>query len=175
MYGAMRQRALLLLLVLVWHICVATTAQAKWPDRLPVSPDEVFRKVKSVSPWQEQLLQALWDQDKDSMGYCLGTDLQDAKRLLRESFPDPLPTGPADDPLCSNTSLVMAHLCTPKEVQFWFKVRCSTAGHAPQPPCHASAQRDVCLASHVSCMLTSAHKRVALHTVCSPVSTLAAC
>jgi len=86
------------------------------PQSQPVSGAEHL-----LPAWQDQLLQALWHQHKDKLSFCIGADLEDGKKLLRESFP-PLPSGPADDAVCSNSSLVMAHLCSPQELNFYMKV-----------------------------------------------------
>jgi hypothetical protein len=87
-------------------------------------PGSLPRLDGLVEGWQEQLLQGLWDQHKDNMGYCVGNKLSDAKQLLKESFPSPLPTGPEDDSICSNSTLLMAHLCSPQELKFYMKVSC---------------------------------------------------
>lgn len=94
---------------------------------IPGLPDSLPHANSVVDGWQEQLLQAFWAQNKDSLSFCLGNKLSDAKQLFKESFPSPLPTGPADDPVCSNRTLLMAHLCSPQELRFYYHVSTSAA------------------------------------------------
>lgn len=83
---------------------------------LPTLPDA----DELLQSWQDLLLQGLWEQHRDSMSFCLGGSLPDAKQLLHESFPSPLPTGPADDPVCSDSVQIKSNLCGPQELQYWF-------------------------------------------------------
>mgnify|MGYP001807092905 CR=1 FL=1 len=99
-------------------LLAAAVPTASWT--IPSLPG--FLPHVDTAAWQEQLLQSLWDQNKDSMSYCVGESLSDAKQLFRDSFPSPLPVGPDDDPICSNSSMILAHLCTPQELKFYVKV-----------------------------------------------------
>jgi hypothetical protein len=112
---------------------------------IPGLPSSIPNVDDVADKWQELLLQSLWEQHRDSMSYCVGSSLADAKELFKESFPSPLPTGTLDDQLCSNSSLIMSHLCSPLEVKFYMKVllcahvmRVSiTVRHSYVRACHA--------------------------------------
>jgi hypothetical protein len=106
-----------MLLILAVPALVVSWSIPGFPSNIP-NVDDV------ASQWQEVLLQSMWEQHRDSMSYCVGSSLADAKELFRQSFPSPLPTGPSDDLLCSNSSLIMSHLCSPLEVKFYMKVCC---------------------------------------------------
>ncbi|KAK9815422.1 hypothetical protein WJX72_003407 [[Myrmecia] bisecta] len=41
--------------------------------------------------------------------------------ILQESFPMPLPSGPAEDPVCGNVTEIDAHICGPTEVMEYYK------------------------------------------------------
>lgn len=113
-------------MIVVGMLVAAACPQAAYCWSLPSMPS-IPGSLPGIdtSQWQDQVLQGLWDSHKDSMGYCVGDSLADAKQLFRESFPSPLPleTGPDADPVCSNSSLVLAHLCTHEELDFYMKVR----------------------------------------------------
>lgn len=112
---------------LVWALLSSVVLllhpSAAWSWSLPAIVPEPLPRLDVLSQWQDQLLENLWHQHKDSLSFCTGAELSDAKLLLKESFPSPLPVGPEDDALCSNSSLVMSHLCSPEaELQFYMKV-----------------------------------------------------
>ena len=58
----------------------------------------------------------LQNNTKDKVGFCLGASQRSVLQLIGESFQWPLPTGPADDALCSNSTKIDAHLCGPLEL-----------------------------------------------------------
>lgn len=110
-------------LLLFTAVLLVVVPASSWSiPGLPGLPDSLPQIDGLVEAWQEQLLQGLWDQHKENLGYCVGTKLSDAKQLFKESFPSPLPAGPADDPICSNSTLLLAHLCSPQELKFYMKV-----------------------------------------------------
>jgi hypothetical protein len=97
-----------------------------------------------LSDWQEHL-QLLWSKHKDRISFCVGNNLDDALRLLQKSFPAPLPTGPADDAICSNNTLLYAHMCGPQEIGIYLKVVLS---HSPVKETGVHALLHQCFALH---------------------------
>ena len=54
--------------------------------------------------------------------FCLGDNARGVLNTLSESFPLPLPSGPQDDELCRNSTTLSVHLCTPKDLLYYYKV-----------------------------------------------------
>ena len=54
--------------------------------------------------------------------FCLGDSARGVLNTLAESFPVPLPFGPQDDELCRNSTTLGAHLCTPKDLLYYYRV-----------------------------------------------------
>lgn len=73
--------------------------------------------------WDE-VLNSVWLKAKPHVAFCLGDREPGVIRTMLESFPDPLPTEPADDPVCSNATRLGEHLCGPKSLQEYYKVQC---------------------------------------------------
>lgn len=122
-----------LLLSLLVLSSISATAAWPWPSipGLPDAPDA----LPALPSYQDLLLQGLWQQNKDRLSFCIGSQLSDARALLSESFPSPLPVGPADDPVCANSTLITAHLCSPQALNFYMKVCLLTSAQ----PAHAGA------------------------------------
>lgn len=78
--------------------------------------------------WDE-VLNAVWLKAKPRVAFCLGEGEAGVIRTMLESFPDPLPTEPADDPVCSNATRLAEHLCGPKSLMEYYKVRCYCQPH----------------------------------------------
>lgn len=72
--------------------------------------------------WDE-VLNAVWLKAKPRVAFCLGEGEAGVIRTMLESFPDPLPTEPADDPVCSNATRLGEHLCGPKSLMEYYKVQ----------------------------------------------------
>ena len=77
--------------------------------------------------WDE-VLNAVWLKAKPRVAFCLGEGRAGVLKTMLESFPDPLPTEPANDPVCSNATRLGRHLCGPKSLMEYYKVK-STASH----------------------------------------------
>ena len=56
------------------------------------------------------------------MQFCLGDNARGVLNTLAESFPYPLPSGPQDDELCRNSTTLSVHLCTPKDLLYYYRV-----------------------------------------------------
>jgi hypothetical protein len=66
-------------------------------------------------------VEKLWDTYGKSAAFCLGDSANGVAKLLQQSFPYPLPTGPAHDLLCSNSATIAEHLCEPEEVLMYYE------------------------------------------------------
>ena len=71
--------------------------------------------------WDE-VLNAVWLKAKPRVAFCLGEGRAGVLKTMLESFPDPLPTEPANDPVCSNATRLGRHLCGPKSLMEYYKV-----------------------------------------------------
>lgn len=76
-----------------------------------------------LSQWKQHIAEAIWDKYKGHVDFCVGKDMHTVAKLMRKSFPIPLPVGPPDDAICGNTSALQAHLCTPDEMMIYLKAR----------------------------------------------------
>ena len=65
----------------------------------------------------------LWIRAESGVAFCFGTRERTVLKLLRASFPFPLPTGPPEDAFCSNITRVTARLCGQQEIEYYYKVR----------------------------------------------------
>lgn len=94
-----------------------------------------------LSEW-ERTLELLWNKSEGAAGFCVGSSRWRAERLISLSFPWPLPVAlDSTDAVCSNSSLIDDHLCSPLEIEQYYKVRCFTrAVHAAKggPACAPS-------------------------------------
>ena len=70
-----------------------------------------------------KVLNALWLKAKPQVAFCLGEGEAGVIKTMLESFPNPLPTEPADDAVCSNATRLGQHLCGPKSLMEYYKVR----------------------------------------------------
>ena len=70
----------------------------------------------------DQVLNSVWSQAKPRVAFCLGEGEAGVIRTMLESFPDPLPTEPAGDQVCSNATRLGKHLCGPKSLMAYYKV-----------------------------------------------------
>ena len=70
----------------------------------------------------DQVLDSVWLKAKPRVAFCLGEGEAGVIRTMLESFPDPLPTEPAGDPVCSNATRLGEHLCGPKSLMEYYKV-----------------------------------------------------
>ena len=69
-------------------------------------------------------------------GACSPLHISAAVQVARESFPWPLPSGPAEDAVCSNSTRIGQALCGPDSISTYYKVvllledaRCTEAVH----------------------------------------------
>lgn len=76
--------------------------------------------------WDE-VLNAAWLKAKPRVAFCLGEGRAGVLKTMLESFPDPLPTEPANDPVCSNATRLGRHLCGPKSLMEYYKVMSTTS------------------------------------------------
>ena len=75
----------------------------------------------------------LWNTYGPSVAFCLGDSASGVAEILSQSFPYPLPSGPASDLLCSDSAAIALHLCEPEEVLMYYQVGCASwrAKHSP--------------------------------------------
>ncbi|GAB4817511.1 hypothetical protein N2152v2_004557 [Parachlorella kessleri] len=128
-------------LVLLLLLLLALKGQAWVP---PWERDST--KVAKDSAW-EYTLEVLWNNTKDKVGFCLGASQRNVLQLIGESFQWPLPTGPADDALCSNGTKIDAHLCGPLELDAYYKYMLMTTNPEKIPDtaqCAAGAASTAC-------------------------------
>lgn len=78
----------------------------------------------------DQVLNSVWSHAKPRIAFCLGEGEAGVVRTMLESFPDPLPTEPAGDPVCSNATRLGEHLCGPKSLMEYYKVYCYIQLHS---------------------------------------------
>ncbi len=102
-----RQRFLLL------FVGVATVTAA--PD-LPIPATGAVRDI-----W-DKIVDSAWLTAKPRIAFCLGEKEAGVLKTMLDSFPDPLPTEPAEDPVCSNATELGKHLCGPKSLMEYYKV-----------------------------------------------------
>lgn len=74
----------------------------------------------------DKVLNSVWSKAKPRVAFCLGDGEAGVIKTMLESFPDPLPTEPAGDPVCSNATRLGEHLCGPKSLMEYYKVYCYT-------------------------------------------------
>ena len=94
-------------------------ARLGWPQ--PDLPDAADKKTV-LDARLEEVANAMFNDHKQSVAFCLGNGLPEVLSLLQVSFPSPLPTGPDEDPICSNATRIEAHLCGPEELALWYRV-----------------------------------------------------
>lgn len=70
----------------------------------------------------DKVLNAAWLAAKPHVAFCLGENEPGVLKTMLASFPDPLPTEPAEDPVCSNDTELVKHLCGPKSLMEYYKV-----------------------------------------------------
>ena len=70
----------------------------------------------------DQVLNTVWLKAKPRVAFCLGEGEAGVIKTMLESFPDPLPTEPAGDPVCSNATKLGEHLCGAKSLMEYYKV-----------------------------------------------------
>lgn len=70
----------------------------------------------------DQVLNAVWLKAKPRVAFCLGEAEAGVIKTMLGSFPNPLPTEPAHDPVCSNATRLGEHLCGPKSLMEYYKV-----------------------------------------------------
>ena len=125
--GRRSSTLLALTLCLCWSsICVAN-AQPQKEAFLPVHSSDSFPGDVDLGPLQEEwahLLQNVWSQVSSHVSFCLGSSQQGILRLMKASFPAPLPVGPEDDAVCGNTTRLAWNLCGRLEIEQYYKVRC---------------------------------------------------
>jgi hypothetical protein len=102
-----RQRFLLL------FVGIATATAA--PD-LPIPATGAVRDI-----W-DKVVNSAWLTAKPRIAFCLGEKEAGVLKTMLDSFPDPLPTEPAEDPVCSNATELGKHLCGPKSLMEYYKV-----------------------------------------------------
>lgn len=100
------QRHLCLLLVVLPFLAAAADVPIPEPAR---------------EAW-DKIISAAWLKAKPRVAFCLGEGEAGVIKTMVESFPNPLPTEPADDPVCSNATRLGEHLCGPKSLMEYYKV-----------------------------------------------------
>ena len=111
-------RALQRSCLLLFAACFACAA----PD-LPIPEDQAAR-----DKWAE-VLDTVWSTAKPHVAFCLGNKEAGVVKTVLESFPDPLPTESAAEPVCSNVSQLARQFCGPKSLMEYYKV----AGRKQKP------------------------------------------
>ncbi|KAL4449383.1 hypothetical protein ABPG77_007027 [Micractinium sp. CCAP 211/92] len=115
--------------------------QPQWPQ-----PDDPQEKIDSQ--WA-RTLEALWTTTHEHLGFCIGSSQRRAQRLVALSFPWPLPaSNDTADAVCSNSTRMDLHLCSPPEIELYYKYMLLTenpekvpdnqhcsAGEEGQPAC----------------------------------------
>lgn len=104
---ALRQQLLVLLVIF--------SAANAAPD-LPAPATGAARDI-----W-DKALNAAWLTAKPHVAFCLGEKEAGVLKAVLDSFPNPLPTEPAGDPVCSNATELGKHLCGPKSLMQYYKV-----------------------------------------------------
>ena len=112
---------------------------------LPHTADGWLLAQGAEREWSLQLA-ALWAQLSGHISFCLGsrqsgvlevrqrsaapntrtTPVLSARtraQVARESFPWPLPSGPAEDAVCSNSTCIGQALCGPDSIRTYYKVQ----------------------------------------------------
>ena len=85
-------------------------------------PDLPLPATAAVRDTWDKVVNLAWLTAKPHVAFCLGEKEQRVLKTMLESFPDPLPTEPADDPVCSNATELGKHLCGPKSLMEYYKV-----------------------------------------------------
>lgn len=85
---------------------------------LPSLPDDA--KAQANEKWR-QTLELIWAAYRNKVSFCLGNDLEGVLALIQNSFPSPLPLAHDDSPICSNRTMLDAHICSPEEILLYYK------------------------------------------------------
>ena len=102
-----RQRFLLL------FVGVATVTAA---------PDPPIPATGAVRDIWDKVVESAWLTAKPRIAFCLGEKESGVLKTMLDSFPNPLPTEPAEDRVCSNATELGKHLCGPKSLMEYYKV-----------------------------------------------------
>ena len=86
---------------------------------LPLPSEQAAR-----DKWTD-VLNTVWLTAKPRIAFCLGEKETSVVKTVLESFPDPLPTEPEADPVCSNATRLARHFCGPKSLMEYYKVSCN--------------------------------------------------
>lgn len=90
--------------------------QPQWPWPQPDDPKE------EIDAQWARTLEALWATTHEKLGFCIGSSQRRAQRLVALSFPWPLPTSNNTvDAICSNQTRIDLHLCSPPEIELYYK------------------------------------------------------
>ena len=98
------------------HLCLLLLVVPLFATAADVPIPEPAREA-----W-DKIIDAVWLKAKPRVAFCLGEGEAGVLKTMVESFPNPLPTEPADDPICSNATRLGEHLCGPKSLMEYYKV-----------------------------------------------------
>lgn len=110
-------RDLALTVALLPCLVMAGTTPAPW---IPLGPSHPRSDIPDT-PWS-RTVDALWNATRAQVAFCIGDDRGHARDLLAQSFPWPLPTGPAHDPVCSDSLELEPFLCRPGDIEQYVTV-----------------------------------------------------
>ncbi|DBA93404.1 TPA: hypothetical protein ACH3X2_003674 [Trebouxia sp. C0005] len=97
-------------------LLVVSIATATAASDLPTPATGAVRDI-----W-DKVVNSAWLTAKPRIAFCLGEKEARVLKTMLDSFPDPLPTEPAEDPVCSNVTELGKHLCGPKSLMEYYKV-----------------------------------------------------
>lgn len=91
---------------------------------LPFVPGKIIddQYKTDVDKQWDAVVQTIWSVAKPRISFCLGASEEAVLDIMQASFPMPLPVGPPEDPVCSNSTETALHMCGPAELLQYYKV-----------------------------------------------------
>lgn len=125
--------------LLALTLLLAVQSRAWGPDWVPWTPLGPSHRRPEVpdTPWS-RTVDRLWNATRAQVAFCVGDRREPALGLLAASFPWPLPSGPASEPVCASSQGLETFLCRPAEIESYARVSRSS----PHPVAQAG-QRDL--------------------------------
>lgn len=113
-----------LLLIMLSQILPADARTAQLSRYRPMKPQPHPEPPSAISAYLDKVAAQLWLHSRSEVEFCFGNSQQRAEELLRESFALTLPDG---DGICSDAEQLETKLCSPDDMMFYYKVRCSVS------------------------------------------------
>ncbi|KAL6776445.1 hypothetical protein ACKKBG_A21155 [Auxenochlorella protothecoides x Auxenochlorella symbiontica] len=134
--------------LLALTLLLAVQSRAWGPDWVPWTPLGPSHRRPEVpdTPWS-RTVDRLWNATRAQVAFCVGDRREPALGLLAASFPWPLPSGPASEPVCASSQGLETFLCRPAEIESYARYMLPTENpeKVPDTPhCRAGNASSAC-------------------------------